>query len=173
MKTNDKGVTLVELIIAVSISVIVLALLASLIWQSANYYRRSNEEINLQMEAQTILNQIKDLIVEADNVKFDQASDPSILRIQQGADNLYEIYFNYSDKELTFIKVQREADGSISRTTPQLFGRFVEDFQVIDTDDSTNIIKISFTLQGSYSTYKVEESRVNLRNQIKPMQSYW
>ena len=27
--------------------------------------------------------------------------------------------------------------------------------------------------QGEYSTYRVEESVINIRNQIKPMQSYW
>ncbi|NLO08263.1 MAG: prepilin-type N-terminal cleavage/methylation domain-containing protein [Clostridiales bacterium] len=172
MKPYNKGFTLIELIIAISISVVVLASLASLLWQSTNYYRRSNEEISLQMEAQTILNQLKDLIVEADNVEFDMTSDPQLLRIQQGLDKLYEISLN-SDNTLSFVRASKEADDSVSRTESQLFGMYVLDFHVIEPSPDYNAVKISFTLQGEYSTYRVEESVINIRNQIKPMQSYW
>ena len=172
MKPYNKGFTLIELIIAISISVVVLASLASLLWQSTNYYRRSNEEISLQMEAQTILNQLKDLIVEADNVEFDMTSDPQLLRIQQGLDKLYEISLN-SDNTLSFVRASKEVDDSVSRTESQLFGMYVLDFHVIEPSPDYNAVKISFTLQGEYSTYRVEESVINIRNQIKPMQSYW
>jgi prepilin-type N-terminal cleavage/methylation domain-containing protein len=172
VKPYNKGFTLIELIIAISISVVVLASLASLLWQSTNYYRRSNEEISLQMEAQTILNQLKDLIVEADNVEFDMTSDPQLLRIQQGLDKLYEISLN-SDNTLSFVRASKEADDSVSRTESQLFGMYVLDFHVIEPSPDYNAVKISFTLQGEYSTYRVEESVINIRNQIKPMQSYW
>lgn len=172
VKANNKGFTLIELIIAIAISVVVLASLVSLIWQSTNYYRRSNEEIGLQMEAQSILNQLKDLIVEADNVRFDMTSDPHQLKIQQGPDVLYEIILN-SDNTLTFIKASKEVDNTISRSDPLLFGKYVLDFHAIEPSNNINAVKISFTLQGDYSTYRVKDSVINIRNKIKPMQSYW
>jgi prepilin-type N-terminal cleavage/methylation domain-containing protein len=171
VRGDNRGFSLIELIITIAISVFVLGILASFLWQSSNYYRRSNEEVTLQMEAQTILNQLKDLIVEADCVEFDDSTDPPVLRIQQGEGLLYELSFDSSGKTLDFVKAVREADGSISRTPPQLFGRYVEHFQISDTGDS--FIKLSFTLQGEFCTYEVKESLIYLRNQIRPMEAYW
>lgn len=173
MRHDNKGFSLIELIIAISISVIILGIIASLLWQSTNYYRRSNEDITLQMEAQTILNQLKDLIVEADCVEFDDSVEPARLRIQHGEDLLYEISLNNSEKTLDFVKAIKEVDGSISHTIPQLFGRNVEHFHVSDTSGGDSIIKVSFTLQGEYTNYEVKDSIINLRNQIKAMKSYW
>lgn len=172
MKANNKGFTLIELIISVSISIILLGTVASLLWQSSNYYRRSNEEVALQMEAQTILNQLKELIGEADNVEYDSSSDPSLLSIQQGENLLYEISFDNSLRTLTFVKVIKEVDGSISRTDSQLFGKYVEDL-LINSDLDVGLVKISFTLRGDFSSYEVKESVINFRNKIKPMESYW
>ena len=170
---DNKGFSLIELIIAISISVVVLAIVASFLWQSSNYYRRSNEDITLQMEAQTILNQLKDLIAEADCVAFDNSTEPAILRIQQGEGLLYEISFDSTGETLYFIKTIKEADESISRTSPQLFFSFLKCFHVSDTDDDESFIKLSFTLQGDYSKYEVKESLIKLRNRIKAMKSYW
>ena len=173
VKPNNKCFSLIELLIAISISIVVLGIVASFLWQTTNYYRRSSEEIALQMEAQTILNQLKDMIVEADCVVFDDTVDPIVLKIQHGEDLLYEISFSSSGKVLNFVRAVREADGSISRTTPQLFGQYVERFHTTDTVDGDSFIKVSFTLQGDYSKYEVKDSLISLRNQIKPIKAYW
>ena len=173
MKPDNKGTTLIELIVAISISVVILGIVASFLWQSTNYYRRSSEDISLQMEAQTILNQLKDMIVEADCVAFDNTVEPTVLKIQQGEELLYEISLSYVGKTLDFVKVIKEVDGTISRTMPQLFGQYVEHFHVSDTGDGDSSIKVSFTLQGDYSKYEVKDSLISLRNQIKPIKAYW
>lgn len=173
MKQDNKGFSLIELLVSISISVIILGIVASFLWQSTNYYRRSCEDITLQMEAQTILNQLKDLIVEANCVAFDNSVEPTMLKIQHGEELLYEISLNNSGKTLDFIKAIREVDGSISHTIPQLFGRYVEHFHVTDTAGDDNFIKVSFTLQGKYTKYEVKESLIYLRNLIKPMKAYW
>lgn len=170
---DNKGFSLIELIIAITISVFVLGIVASILWQSTNYYRRSSEDIILQMEAQTILNQLKDLIAEADCVAFDNTVEPTVLKIQQGEELLYEISLSYVGKTLDFVRVIKEVDGTISRTMPQLFGQYVEHFHVSDTGDGDSSIKVSFTLQGEYTKYEVKESLVNLRNQVKPLRAYW
>lgn len=173
MRQDNKGFSLIELIISISISVFILGIVASFLWQSTNYYRRSSEDITLQMEAQTILNQLKDLIVEADCVVFDNTVEPTELKIQHGEDLLYEISFDNSGKVIKFVKAIREADGSISRSIPQLFGQYVDYFHVSDTDDGDSFVKVSFTLQGEYTKYEVEDSLINLRNQIKAIKPYW
>lgn len=173
MRGDNRGFSLIELIVTISISVVVLGIIASFLWQSSNYYRRSNEEVTLQMEAMTILNQLKDLIVEADCVAFDDSAEPAVLRIQQGEELLYELSYSSLNKTLDFVRAVREADGSISRTSSQLFGQYVEHFHVSDTGSGDSFIKLSFTLQGKYGKYEVKDSLIYLRNRIRPMEAYW
>lgn len=172
--SDNKGFTLIELIISITISALIFIAVSSFLRQSIIYYRRSNEDVSLQMEAQIILNQLIDLIEEANHVDFDANWELSVLKIQHSMDLLYEIIHNSSDNTINFVKAIRIADGSISRTSPQLFGQFVEDFQVVeDSYGNQSVVKISFTLRGKFTSYEVKDSVIQLRNQIKPMQPYW
>jgi prepilin-type N-terminal cleavage/methylation domain-containing protein len=164
---NNKGFTLVELIIAMAVSTIVIGSIASFMYYCTANYRRTNEETALQMEAQTIRNQLENLILEADNVKFDPATDT--LRIKQ-SNNLYIISLNGASHTLLFEKVPY---GGTESGDKKLFGKYVEDLQVVDTGtgDTNNRIKFSFVLKLHDSTYAVENNSIRLRNRIKPMAS--
>lgn len=70
-RMDNKGFTLVELMISMAISVIVIASIAYFMNYSSKNYKSANDEVILQTEAQAILNQLNDLIIEASNVKFD------------------------------------------------------------------------------------------------------
>lgn len=65
MKKDQRGFTLVELIVAILIMSIVMLAAAGFIVSAANSYRVSNIEIELQMEAQTAVNQLNDILIEA------------------------------------------------------------------------------------------------------------
>lgn len=161
-KINNKGITLVELMITIAISSLVFGVISMFILNSIKSYTRSNEEVVLQMEGQTILNQLTDLIMEAHNVKWDGTEK---LAIYQGK-TTYKIRFVYGEKRLYF----RKAPTSTGTYGDEiLFGEYVEDFQVIDTgvDNDNPQIKISFKLKKNNRNYEVKESVVTLRNKIK------
>lgn len=64
MRKNQKGFTLVELIIAVAILTVVTVSVCSFIIVCSRNYASANTEIMLQQEAQLALNQISDAIID-------------------------------------------------------------------------------------------------------------
>ena len=63
LKLNDKGVTLVELIIAIAVSTIVIAMVITFLTAGTKSYTSANDEVSLQMESQTVMNQLEDMIM--------------------------------------------------------------------------------------------------------------
>lgn len=159
--TDHKGFTLVELLVSISISVIVMSSIAYLTSYSSRNYRRASEDVSLQMEAQTIINQLDDLIMEAYNVKYDS----NLLTIYQEDAN-YLIFVDTAKQKLLFEKV---LPGETPTGDYIEFGRFVENFQVVDTgaDDRNNVIEISIDLRREGKSYSIKENKVTLRNHIK------
>jgi prepilin-type N-terminal cleavage/methylation domain-containing protein len=160
-KGKNKGFTLLELIVSIAIMTLVMGSIAYFMTYSSRNYRNANEKINLQMESQTILNQLNDLIIEAYNVKF----TGNVLTIYQ-KDARYIIALQTDKNELTFEKV---LTGQTSIGDSQVFGEYIVNFSVTDTgsDNSNNVIKISFDLKQNQNTYAVHDSIIKLRNQIK------
>ena len=65
MKKNNRGLTLVELIISIAISTIVVGAIASLMISGSQNYSSSKSETSLQMTAQETMSRISDLVVDA------------------------------------------------------------------------------------------------------------
>lgn len=66
---NNKGATLVELIIAMAVAAIVLSMIMYFIFGAAKSFQRTSDEVNLQLEAQTAINQINNIILEAGDME--------------------------------------------------------------------------------------------------------
>jgi type II secretory pathway pseudopilin PulG len=62
---NNKGITLLELIVSMAISIIVVLMIVSFINSSFRVFRGTNDLVQLQMEAQTSINQLVNLAMEA------------------------------------------------------------------------------------------------------------
>lgn len=80
MVKNNKGVTLVELIVAVAIMVIVGVAITGFVLMGTRQYRAANEEVNLQYEAQVSVNQIQDLLIDATNGVSYTLNDAMVLQ---------------------------------------------------------------------------------------------
>lgn len=164
-KLNNKGISLVELVIGIAISAIVISILAMMMATSSNNYRTTSAEVSLQSEAQTILNQLETLVMEAYNVKYDSASGQLTI-YQNDAD--YKITLK-SDHKLYFVKTPKPGTAG----SEELFGEYVDSFSVVDTGsgNQNKTIKISLTLQNGTKTYHVDNSLITLRNKIKTVNS--
>lgn len=62
---NNKGTSLIELVIAMTIVAIVLLMIMLFMNTATNCFKLTNDDVNLQMEAQTVINQLSDLVMEA------------------------------------------------------------------------------------------------------------
>ena len=69
MKEDNKGFSLVELLIAIAISGIVLTALVLLITQSVKSYGRQTALAQIQSDADISLNQIQKNVMEANEIK--------------------------------------------------------------------------------------------------------
>ena len=75
MVRNNKGLSLVELIIAIAILAIAGITIFGFVSNTSNAYSRASKDIKLQYEQQMAVNQIRDMVVESDRgVYFDSAS---------------------------------------------------------------------------------------------------
>lgn len=80
---NDKGMTLVELLVAFAVSAIILAGLSTILFSVLQFYGRTNANVEIQNESQTSLNLVIDTIlttkgvcyIEQDASSVDPASD--------------------------------------------------------------------------------------------------
>ena len=61
---NNKGYTLVELLVAMVIFVIMLMEVYSVMANSSTIYRKGGYEVQLQSESQQVIQQIEDIMVE-------------------------------------------------------------------------------------------------------------
>ena len=162
---DNKGITLVELIIAIAIATIVITSIAFFMSNSSKNYKKVNEEVSLQMEAQTILNQLNDLILEADNVKMKD----NILFIYNESESNYFIKLDVSSGKM-FLNKTTSKEASPHDDDWVLFGQDVSSFTVTDTgDDNTNkAIQITLHLNKDTMTYTMT-NLVTIRNDIKPI----
>ncbi len=162
-KINNKGLTLVELMIAMAIATIVIGSITYFMATSTKSYRKANDEITLQIEAQTILNQLNELIIEAYNVKMDNTTNT--LTIFRGD----MTYFIKLDNSRLLLNKKQSGLGATIGDTWILFGEYIRTFEVKDTgnnNDNSSIL-ISFELSKNGSAYQVSNSLIALRNKIK------
>lgn len=178
-KLNQKGVTLLELILAMAIGSIVLSAIALVILTSSNTYAYSEMDISLQSETQIIMNQITDMILSSNNVKFDttSGSDP-ILKIYttDGTTEFprKEIRFDQGKNQLLLKEIDDAAEHINSDTEPEtLLGDFVKSINVTDTSADNNInmvVDLELETKVKKRTYYCKLSNiVVLRNQIVPL----
>lgn len=161
---ENSGFTLVELLVSISISALVLLSVTLIMDYSTRNYRNASAEVSLQTEAQIILNQMMDLIIEANNVKYDPSGELTIYY----EDQIIMILLDGSKHQLDFVRYNLTGAQIGSK---ELVGRYVDGFSVIDTgvDNSNSQIKISLNLKNGSHAYEIKDQIITLRNQIKPV----
>ena len=79
MKRNNKGFSLVELLIAIAVSSIVLSALVTLIVQAVRSYSKQTALAQVQSDADISLNQISKNILEANEIQLVKTTEKVIL----------------------------------------------------------------------------------------------
>lgn len=104
MKKDQRGFTLVELIVAILIMSMVMLAAAGFVVSAANSYRVSNIEIELQMEAQIAVNQFSDILIEAKDYTVVRKADGTMdkLTVTTGEGKTYTFQMNEEKRWLVF-----------------------------------------------------------------------
>lgn len=164
---KNKGFTLVELMVAIALSSLVISMIAILMGNVSRSYRIANGKISLQMEAQTIMNQLNHMIMEANNVVFsdiDGDSDNDLTIYQKDKGYTITITFDSINHELLFTR--EKTSGGESSLTKDLFGQYVTGFMVEPLETRGDTFLITLNLELGDNSFSLE-SKIKVRNKIK------
>lgn len=202
VKLNNKGVTLVELIIAVAIAAVVSTLIVTMIVSSSNMFSRESKVIDGQNEMQIVQNQITDRLREAKEINVVKCGDA--IRIYTGEVDLDTNKLvaegssgKYTDCIITYIDKKLYVTSSYMTNIPEgyLLADDVSQFEIAiatdgeayteyETDASNNPYEvtryyydnpISVTIKmdvGTGDAKKNADLTVKLRNEIDVYRTY-
>lgn len=181
---NNSGITLVELIISIAIAAIVLSMVALMINSAANSFKRTNEDVDIQMESQIAMNQLSTYIMEATaKVKEDGSiEEPAIeevndvtevtapdvmykLRYSSAGSVTYIFLYFISDKNRLYLITDNPASINkefiLGKEDEYLMTEHVTGFTIDNSKTKSAKITINFGL--GKQTYTAEKN-IKLRN---------
>lgn len=170
-RRNNKGMSLLELVIAMAISAIVILMIVSFISAAFRVFRKTNDEVNLQMEAQTAINQLANILMEAkkvekstiveryriDNIDLAGYSDYAIV-FDDSANELYLVEYNPASlpSGITYENIPYSK-------TQNLLAEYVDEFRITPDNAEGSIQSIYLKLTLGNETYSITK-QVDLRN---------
>lgn len=152
-KLTNHGLSLVELICAIAILGLVGVTIGSMLVISSNSYDKGITEVELQQEAQLVVNQISDLVIDSST---DPATSLSV-QFSGGTLTIPEMTESGTIKTHTITLSGTELYYSCDGSTPELMAEGITGFNVdTSTFDSTGNLYLDIALE--------RESRGNIRN---------
>ncbi len=152
MKLNNKGFSLVEVMMAVLISTIVFGAVTALIVYASNNVRLTNSRVSLQDQAKDAMNHIESYCLEAEGVSWDPAlkrflvytNEADAKAVSKGAVSVSEVYSFTSNTYVYWMKDNKLYFGKVSSDKTEtlldpmnlpaddiyLLADYVEDFEV-------------------------------------------
>ena len=159
MKQRNKGFTLVELLVSMCILAIVMTELMALMFNSSKLYRNGAFEVELQSEAQQIIQQFEELVIDANSSVSYNVTDITITNKAPGSNYKFTLSMNagksYGDLYL-----------SVNGGTEQVMGEYVKSvsLDMANYDDASRI-RLVLEMENDMYTYSAAKD-IYLRNNI-------
>ena len=182
-KINNKGLSLVELIVAIGILAIASAAIFEFAITASKHYQQGTKEVQLQYEAQLTMNQLQDLLIDATkgvsySVNGDThriLSDADITEASVTAkqltvyneDKYCVIKWDVAQEQLLYSEYNREPDDSFTAVAVDvLMGEYVHAFSVdLSQMERGKTIRLDVVFNNERE-YQVTQN-VTLRNKVK------
>lgn len=161
VKGDNKGLTLVELLIAMVITVIIAGAIIAFMNSGTQSYNFARNQLNTQIEAQTLINLISDRIMEGNNVAYDAAGNRLVIYYVNGRVTPAIVEKKVS---IRWVPAQKKLylKDEMTLASEELFGEYVSGFSCTPGEDS---LKIMLELKYNDDSYKIEDE-VKLRNTV-------
>jgi len=165
---DEKGYSLVELLIVIAILAVVGGLICSILLSSTELFSRSKDEVDVQAEAQTTINWLNDMLAEAGyGVTYVEDATAHTLDIYNEA-NYYRIIYEIAENKLYCEEREFQNDGSsIVLTSKQLLAEYVTDFSISTatlTDDNP-VVAVTLGMEKGERSVNLFRN-VTLRNGV-------
>lgn len=190
-RRENKGFSLVELIITIAIFSVVGVVVGSFLLSSSRAYSVNANELDIQEEAQLVANQLQEMIMDTPvaisyqysgvddagnlintyDVPLDMSGIDTTNLYIYGTDYYYHIYWNRDEQKLYFVDYQKGPTGfapNDMEASGVVLGEYISDFMVdmskVNSDKLVSF-NIVFKKPGSERDYLVSKT-VSLRNNI-------
>jgi hypothetical protein len=164
--SDNKGFSLVEIIIALAIIMVVSGSIISFLLAGSNSYSSVITSTDLQKEAQLVMNQISDIVISADQ-KVAFVGSTNTLEVTN-EDSKYEISYNPTEKKLYY----KKSNYGISTRTYELqeevpMAENVTSFSAdVVKENGVSKVKVKISFENNSKSYTKEEI-ITLRNEVK------
>ena len=186
MKKDNRGITLVELVIAMAISVVIMGAATYFMRSAQKSYESAHETIDLQMESQVLMEQLSKWIMEGNGAKAD-GNMLVIYYIPRKTDTALPdgvTYDTTAKKRIIWQKdnklYTKEVDGITDVTADittvydsdatelNCVGNYIKEFTPLvitgTSEENTAKVKISFSMTEGKMSYTLE-NEITLRNE--------
>ena len=165
---NNKGYTLVELLIAMAIFAVVMAEVCNMMQQSSKLYLNGTYEIDLQTEAQQIVQQMEELLIDA-NVSVNVLPNAVGLSVNDieivNHDVTYLIQYTQPNPSVSYGDIYLTVTGA-STAPNALMGEYVESLSLNMAEyETASKITLEIALRNDKYTYTTSKD-IYLRNDI-------
>jgi prepilin-type N-terminal cleavage/methylation domain-containing protein len=166
---DNKGLTLIELLIAMTISTVVIAMLILLMSAGSRNYSSANDEVKLQMAAQTLTNQLENVLIEAYWVEKQIINDQVTAYVIYSGNNICAVFYDNAKKMIYMKDGLAFSDlASLSTTSytmeANLMASYITDFDLIISIPN-NEVQMRVVFENKSADY-VTEHTIALRNQM-------
>lgn len=170
LNQNNKGFTLVELLVVMVITSLVIAMVGMFISMGTRSYNQASKEIKLQMMAQKVTNQLDDIVIEAYWVEQKELSVDLTAYVIYASSNISVIFFDRSKDEI-YMKDGYVKSDIVNLTTlsysrrENLMSTNITHF-TLTQNETTNEVNLSMKMINGSATYGATHT-IALRNQMK------
>lgn len=170
MHLNNKGITLVELIIAIAISFIIFGAAMLFISSAQRGYDTASAEINLQSEAQILMEQMSEWVMEGNKIEID-TDKLVVYRINTaatGLTNTKRVIWLGSGGKLymkKFNDISLDVNISVDETMENCIGEYVVDFSPGYNAADKNKVILQLKLGIGSREYEINDT-IKVRNAI-------
>lgn len=169
IRPNNKGFSLVEMLVAMAVLAIVMGEVFMVMSNSSRLYLNGSNEVALQSEAQQIILQLEDLMIDAqvsiNSTYSPSLSSDSVIEIQSTPTKTYEIIFDkddLADPYGTLSMIVSDATGWVELPLAD----YVESISLNMTNlSSNNIVTLNIAMRNDKYTYQTSQD-IFLRNQL-------
>lgn len=171
-KQNNFGFSLVELMIAIAIMGIVSIAVSGFLGTINRNYKRNQTEVDLQYEAQTVMNQLKDLMIDTSKGISVTGTGTDQIDIYIYNDTTYSRVCWVKDQHAMYLKnyaFDEEPDTVLDGNNADIISDYVFEFDV-DMSEAGSRRQVAFTMafmKKADSTQKYQSSNtITLRNNV-------
>jgi len=171
MKNNNKGFSLLELIISFAILGIVSTTIVGIVSTSSNTYKSVSAEVNLQYESQVAMSQLQEYIIDCNGGICFKDNTLYILNTEATGYTAHVFRFDSGDERLYYSRppvVVDEASGTASCVIPSgdFMASHVTAFDVgITSTDSLTSAVVNLTFGSGDGEYTATQTTA-LRNKV-------